>query len=213
MLFEQRVGRREDDTATPVISRPKFDSVETISKAKAGDKDALSRLWTLLNPGLVRYLSSLGSTSPEDVASEAWISLSRALPRFQGDLSALQGLLFQISRARLYDQLRKEYRSPRPSLVVVDENSFSDQMRSDSELILDESSSRTREWLAQIPTSQAEVVALRVIVGMSHLEISQIIGKSEGAVRILFFRGLENLEKVIQGENKRPSEKKFFSSA
>lgn len=190
-----------------------FDPAETIAKAKIGDKDALARLWSLLNPGLVRYLSSLGCGSSEDIASESWISLSKVLSRFQGNISALQGLLFQIARARLYDQLRKEYRRPRPTLMVVDENTFREQVCSEPEIPFDESSSRTLEWLSKIPTSQAEVVSLRVIVGMSHFEISQIIGKSEGAVRILFFRGLENLEKVITGEDKGKSSKKFFTSA
>lgn len=190
-----------------------FDPAETIAKAKIGDKDALSRLWSLLNPGLIRYLSSLGCSFSEDIASESWISLSKVLPKFQGNISALQGLLFQIARARLYDQLRKEYRRPRPTLMIVDENTFRDQVRAESEIPFDESSSKTLEWLSKIPTSQAEVVSLRVIVGMSHFEISQIIGKSEGAVRILFFRGLENLEKVITGEEKGKSSKKFFTSA
>jgi len=196
-----------------VFNRLAFDPVETIRSAKAGDKDALSRLWSLLNPGLVRYLTSLGCSFSEDVASESWISLSKVLSKFQGDISALQGLLFQIARARLYDQLRKEYRRPKPTLMVVDENTSRDQVRSESDALLDEYSSRTLEWLSQIPTSQAEVVSLRVIVGMSHFEISQIVGKSEGAVRILFFRGLENLEKVITGQKKEKPSKKFFSSA
>ncbi len=196
-----------------MFNRLTFDPADTIVKAKTGDKDALARLWSLLNAGLVRYLSSLGCRSPEDLASESWISLARVLPKFQGDLSSLQGLLFQIARARLYDQLRKEYRSPRPALMVIDENTIAEQNHSGPEAILDESSSRTKEWLAQIPRSQAEVVALRVIVGLSHLEISQIIGKSEGASRILFFRGLENLEKLISGEKRPKSTKKFFTSA
>ena len=196
-----------------MFNRLTFDPVETIDKAKAGDKDALSRLWSLLNPGLVRYLASLGCKFAEDIASESWISLANVLPRFQGELTSLQGLLFQIARARLYDQLRKDYRRPKQMLTVVDENTLRDQIYPGPESILDESSSRILEWLSEIPTSQAEVVSLRVIVGMSHFEISQIIGKSQGAVRILFFRGLENLEKVINGEKKPKLQKKFFSSA
>ena len=196
-----------------MFNRLTFDPVNTIAMARAGDKDALSRLWSLLNPGLVRYLSSLGCSSAEDIASECWISLARVLPRFQGELSSLQGLLFQIARARLYDQLRKEYRRPRPALMVVDEDTLVDRIVPGPEDMLDESSSRTKEWLSQIPTSQAEVVALRVIVGMSHFEISQIIGKSEGAARILFFRGLENLEKAITGGRKRKPPNRFFTSA
>lgn len=195
-----------------MLNRLPFEPAEIIDNAKAGDKDALSRLWSLLNPGLLRYLGSLGCSFSEDIASESWISLARVLPRFQGNLSSLQGLLFQIARARLYDQLRKNYRQQGPGLVLVDESTVSDRLRTTIGPGMDENSSKTTEWLSRIPASQAEVVVMRVIVGLSHYEISQIVGKSQGAVRILFFRGLENLEKVVTGK-KSGNKRKFSSSA
>ena len=180
---------------------PPFEPVETIEKAKAGDKDALSRVWLFLNPGLVRYLSSLGCKNSEDLASESWISLAKVLPKFQGDISALQGLLFQIARARLYDQWRKTYRSPKAGLRLIDRSARIVEISEMVESALDMSSSKAIEWLSQIPKSQAEVISLRVIVGLTYYEISQVIGKSEGAVRILFFRGINNLEKVVTENN------------
>lgn len=195
-----------------VIDRPPFDSQEAIGKAKVGDKDALSRLWQLLNPGLVRYLTSLGCKHAEDIASESWISLARIIGKFEGDLSAFQGLLFQIARARLYDQLRKDYRGPRRKLILLDESVTQIPASEDLHNRLDEDSQKVQEWLSQLPRSQGEVVSLRVIVGLSHLEISRIIGKSEGAARILFFRGINNLQKIIAG-NQSKSNKDFYSSA
>lgn len=195
-----------------MIDRPPFDAREEIGKAKVGDKDSLSRLWQLLNPGLVRYLSSLGCRHAEDIASESWISLSKILFKFEGDISALQGLLFQIARARLYDQLRKDYRGPRRKLVLLDESTTEVPDHGNINDALDDDSVKVREWLSQLPRSQSEVVALRVIVGLSHLEISRIIGKSEGAARILFFRGINNLQKIIT-EGRTKTRKDFSSSA
>lgn len=195
-----------------MIDHPPFDSGEAIRNAKAGDKDALSRLWQLLNPGLVRYLTSLGCKQAEDIASESWISLSRIICKFEGDLSAFQGLLFQIARARLYDQLRKDYRGPRHRLVLLDETTLRVPDSEGFHNRLDEDSEKVQEWLTQLPRSQSEVVSLRVIVGLSHLEISRVIGKSEGATRILFFRGINNLQKVISGGRPKSS-KDFYSSA
>lgn len=189
-----------------------FDPVQTIQKAKAGDKDALSRVWLFLNPGLLRYLSSLGCKNSEDVASESWISLAKVLPKFQGDISALQGLLFQIARARLYDQWRKSYRSPKSGLRLIDRSTRIVEISEMVESALDAGSSKAIEWLSRIPKSQAEVISLRVIVGLTYYEISQVIGKSEGAVRILFFRGINNLEKVVTEDN-LGSGKNYSSSA
>ena len=47
--------------------------------------------------------------------------------------------------------------------------------------------------LGQLTPDQREVVALRVIVGMSVGEAAAVVGKTEGAVRVLCHRALRTL--------------------
>ena len=54
-----------------------------------------------------------------------------------------------------------------------------------------------------LPPCQAEVVALRVIGGLSVTETAAMIGKSEGAVRVLAHRGLHQLRKQLSAEARR----------
>ena len=52
--------------------------------------------------------------------------------------------------------------------------------------------------IAELPPDQAEVVALRVLGGMSVDEVARIIGKRPGAVRVLAHRGLRRLAQRLE---------------
>jgi RNA polymerase sigma-70 factor (ECF subfamily) len=61
--------------------------------------------------------------------------------------------------------------------------------------------------LRSLPRSQADVIALRVIGGLSVAQTAATIGKSEGAVRVLAHRGLNQLREQLSAElTRRPSE-------
>ena len=52
--------------------------------------------------------------------------------------------------------------------------------------------------LAELPTDQAEVVALRVLGGLEIAEVARIVGKRPGAVRVLAHRGLRRLASRLE---------------
>jgi RNA polymerase sigma-70 factor (ECF subfamily) len=54
--------------------------------------------------------------------------------------------------------------------------------------------------LRQLTPDQREVVALRVIVGMTVRETAMVVDKSEGAVRVLCHRGLRTMAERIEAE-------------
>ena len=47
--------------------------------------------------------------------------------------------------------------------------------------------------VAELPTGVAEMVALRVIVGLDVADVARIVGKTPGAVRVALHRGLRTL--------------------
>ena len=53
---------------------------EAVVAAQAGDEDAFRFLYRSLQPGLLRYLTTLVGAEAEDVASETWLQISRDLP-------------------------------------------------------------------------------------------------------------------------------------
>jgi RNA polymerase sigma-70 factor (ECF subfamily) len=49
----------------------------------------------------------------------------------------------------------------------------------------------------ELPDAQREVIALSRMAGLSHQEIAQQTGRSEGSVRMLLYRGLERLSELL----------------
>jgi RNA polymerase sigma-70 factor (ECF subfamily) len=54
--------------------------------------------------------------------------------------------------------------------------------------------------VARLPDDQAEVVALRVLAGLSAEQVAEIVGKRAGAVRVLQHRGLRRLANELTAE-------------
>ena len=57
--------------------------------------------------------------------------------------------------------------------------------------------------ISELPPNQRQVIILKFIEGLDNLEIERIIGKSQGAIRVLQTRALAKLrEKLSSGHGK-----------
>ena len=165
---------------------------ETIVAASEGDEHAFSALWRWLHPSLVRYLRVVAPGESEDLASEVWLSVVQGLRRFQGDDGAFRAWAFTIARHRVIDAARRRSRRVADTISLVDaeappapDAALEADARWELEACLD--------VIRTLPPGQADVVALRVIGGLSVPETAVMVGKSEGAVRVLAHRGLREL--------------------
>ena len=164
---------------------------ETLASAKRGDKAAIATVWRLHQASLLRYLRSLGVFTAEDVASVVWIDVARALPALSDDEpTSFRRLLFTIARRRMIDEIRR--RNHHPAIGPLDETlgAAEDVVPLGEAIAL----------LRQLPVSQAEVIALRVIAGFSAEEVGEITGRTAGAVRVMAHRGLEHLRELLASE-------------
>jgi RNA polymerase sigma-70 factor, ECF subfamily len=51
--------------------------------------------------------------------------------------------------------------------------------------------------LAGLPPLQAEVIVLRVLVGLDYDAVARLVGRSPGAVRVAAHRGLRRLAAIL----------------
>ncbi|NNN11332.1 MAG: sigma-70 family RNA polymerase sigma factor [Acidimicrobiaceae bacterium] len=167
-----------------------------------------------IHPQLVRYLRAWSVNDAEDVAQETWIGFARALNTFEGEFSGLKPLVFFIARRRVIDELRKSSRRPQtrelkdePSLEFdATARAIEDVLSLDSALSL----------IRMLPGVQAEIVALRVIADLSPSQVAQHIGRSEGYVRVNYFRAISKLVELSganwpTGSDPKQDRKKSFS--
>jgi RNA polymerase sigma-70 factor, ECF subfamily len=163
--------------------------------ARAGDRDAIADLWRTEHPRLVRVLRGLVGDAAEDVASQTWLELMGMLGRFEGDERGFRALLFTIARRRVADHHRSLRRKPAVPMAPIDLATATPVHRTasrdvDADIEGDEAVALIR---AMLPAHQAEIVLLRVVGDLSVDDVSRIVDRSPGAVRVQQHRALKRL--------------------
>jgi len=171
---------------------------DVLARARRGDDDAFASMWRGLQPQLLRYLQVVVGDAADDIASETWARVARDLDRFEGNARRFRAWVFTIGRHRAIDWRRKEARRPSEPHPIED---FADELAPDDPAgtVLD--SFATDDAIALIGTlspGEAEAVMLRAVGGFDVSETAAILGKREGAVRVLTHRGLRKLERTLE---------------
>jgi RNA polymerase sigma-70 factor (ECF subfamily) len=185
---------RADRREVRVIG-PAFDSV--LAGARGGDETAFAARWRDLNPPLLRYLRVVAPRWAEDVASEVWLDVAQGLRRFAGDEAGFRSWVFTVARQRSVDAARYAGRRPAQPVPI---DALADRAGPDDPAAAAVEALSTRDALAlvaELPSDQAEVVALRVIAGLDVARVAEIVGKRPGTVRVLAHRGLQRLARRL----------------
>ncbi len=164
----------------------------TLRAAQGGDELAFAAVWRWLHPPLLRWLTVVAPGGVEDVASEVWLTVTRSLGAFEGDERDFRAWVFTVARRRAIDWARRRKREP--LCAPLDEFDVADPSATSSSLVdADIALEAALTLLQQLTPDQREVVALRVIAGLTVSETAAIVDKSDGAVRVLSHRALRTL--------------------
>jgi RNA polymerase sigma-70 factor (ECF subfamily) len=171
-----------------------------LSAAQAGDDAAFIRLWRETQPVLLRFLTVRAPDVADDVAAETWLAALPQLRRFRGDEGAFRGWLVAIARNKLVDVRRRSGRRPEQLGGLTFEHS---SLAPDTADLAHErqATEDALRLIAQLPSDIAEMVALRVIVGLDVAEVAAVVGKSSGAVRVAVHRGLRRLARLLDEQD------------
>jgi RNA polymerase sigma-70 factor (ECF subfamily) len=166
---------------------------DVLAAAAAGDRDAFAELWRSMHPMLLRYLRVVCGGAAEDVASDVWVKVVGSLGSFRGDENGFCGWLVVIARNLARDGQRRDRRRRE----IHTDASFEDAGGTTpdaADLAIENRATRAALHLvATLPADQAELVMLRVVVGMDVADVARITGRSAGAVRVAVHRALRTL--------------------
>jgi RNA polymerase sigma-70 factor, ECF subfamily len=168
-----------------------------LAASQRGDERAFGALWRWLHPPLVRWLAVVAGEDADDIASEVWLAVARHIDGFEGDDQQFTSWVFTIARRRVIDGARRRSRRP-PSRSLEGVDAVDPTTA--AALAAAEDLEATLSLLRGLTPDQREVVALRVIVGMSVAETAEVVGKSIAAVRVLCHRGLRSLADQIEAD-------------
>jgi RNA polymerase sigma-70 factor (ECF subfamily) len=188
----------------PVVGRPDTGDrlgesfADVLAAAQVGAEWAVSILYRSLQPRLLRFLGARAPQDAEDIASQTWLEVARALPRFQGGEDDFRALVFTVARRRLANHRRTVRR--RPVDPVGDEalaGIAGGRAAEDEALARLSGDEAARLITTLLPPEQAEIVLLRVVGGLSADEVAALLGRRPGTVRVLQHRALRRLAKKL----------------
>ncbi len=175
---------------------PRFS--EVLASAAAGDSSAFADLWRSAHPGLLRYLHVICSDLAEDVASETWLKVLRNVDTFSGDEKAFRGWLAAVGRNTAMDRRRHAHRHPERLDGVTPQHTPA-LAPDPADLAIEALATRAALELVTTTLSPtvAEMVVLRVVLGLDVSQVGELVGRSPGAVRVAVHRGLKTLAAVL----------------
>ncbi|MFC9926908.1 RNA polymerase sigma factor [Streptomyces sp. NPDC127190] len=164
-----------------------------VARAQEGDETAFAVAYRIVQPGLLGYLRGLVGDDAEDVASDAWLEISRDLGRFKGDGAGFRGWTATIARHRALDHLRRQWVRPRSGGTEQDVLDMPGPHSTHEQALESLSTERALALVHGLPRDQAEAVLLRVVIGLDGPAAARVLGKRPGAVRTAAHRGLKRL--------------------
>lgn len=128
----------------------------------------------------------------EDATERTFLAALGAIDGFRDEGASFRAWLFRIAHNTIANALRTRSRRPTTDIegVRVPEAAHADP----SSLVDDaEEHRRLRAALAALPDERRQVVLLRFVDELTAREIGVVLGRSEGAARVLLHRALRDL--------------------
>lgn len=176
------------------------DEIKQIAmRASRNDPDAFSRLYRLYFPQVFTFINFRVSSreDAEDLANMVFEKALGAIDRYRPKPAQFSTWLYTIAKNCIIDHYRRR------RLPVDDEAEASTIASTDCSadpvacLLADERKRTLREALHALTHEQREVVECRFFFELSIQETAQAMGKTEGAVKAMQFRALENLHRLL----------------
>jgi RNA polymerase sigma-70 factor, ECF subfamily len=180
-----------------------------VRDARAGDSHALGQLYDTYRDRVARFATGrLGDAEKaEDVTSETFEAVCRNLGSYRAGTD-FEAWLFTIAHRRVADHFRRRFRRRE---VELDEAVLTHQggraalpgplppaVDGPEEAVLAaERRAEVAGAFRRLRADQQEVLALRVLGGLSAAQVADVLGKSEGAVRVAQHRALRSLREAM----------------
>ncbi len=178
-----------------MIQRTEIDNNELIEMVKKGNKQAFCQLVKKYYSTVIYFLLGHGvsRSDAEDVSQEAFINAFTKIDQYKSSGSFV-GWLLRIARNQHIDKLRKE-KKVETSVDTYDMQEFPDGRTPEAQVV---SSCGVDDIFAGLRPRERVILELRVFQVLPFAEIAELMGSSEGNVRLVFHRLINKLRKLHQ---------------
>ncbi len=167
------------------------DDIPALVAAAQNDPVAFGRLYDRYVQPIYRYVFSRLGNAPEaeDVTSQTFMAAYESLGRYRerGQFSAW---LFRIARSKMNDHFRRSRREV--GLEAAGE--ILEREDALGTLIRAEELTRIRSIISHLSEDEQDLIRLRYVADLSFVEIADLLGKREDAVKKSVYRLLARLK-------------------
>ncbi len=170
-----------------------------VSQAIDGDADAFGVLYTHHLDAIYRYVYFRVSDVPlaEDLTEEVFVRAWTAIPNYKPQGHRFTSWLYRIASNIVVDHYRRK-------ASQGGENEAEMEKLPDTQSLPEEQLAKQQDYASlaravqQLGDDEQHVIILRFVEGLSHREVADAIGKSEGASRVIQHRALEALAGIMK---------------
>ena len=176
-----------------------------LERAREYDAQALAEIYDRYAESIYRYAYRyIGDASlAEDLTSEVFLKLLQVLGTSRAPREQLQGWLYRVARNLAVDWFRQQAKGVSFSLneeLTPDGDSPATRLE-EQQLHQD-----LREAISKLTPGQQQVIVLRFGEGRKISEIGRLMGKSEGSIKLMQYRAMKRLRKLLENQGKRGNE-------
>ena len=168
-------------------------------KVKDGDLDKLGLLFERYKKPLFGFFYGLNKDAPlsEDLVQNVFLRILKYRYLFRGD-GDFRTWMFHIARNVNHDHFRKMKWNGRRDDLDQWQEKLSNNENRQTEFQHDEEMQLLSQALDKLPEEKREIILLSKFHEKKYREIGEILGCSEGAVKVKVFRALHELKEVYK---------------
>lgn len=170
---------------------------EWVQSAQKGDMEAFSRLYDLLVNPIYRYIAfKVPKEEAMDLTETVFLRVWEHLQSYKANSGQFSSWVFRIAHNLVVDyyRLHRQHASI-DEVVVVDENREADPKKMAENKI---NQAILKSAIGKLKKKYQQVLLLKYISGLESREIARLMHRTEGSLRILKFRALQSLKKVLE---------------
>lgn len=176
---------------------PQLNPQQLLLRAAEGDRHSFGQFYELHLREIYRYI--LFQVNDHDEAEdltakvflEAWESLTGA--RQASRIKNIRAWIYRIAHNKVIDYRRMK----KPHESIDDHEMKLQGAWLEAEMDDVFIGQKLAEGIRQLPENYQEVIILRFINQMNHAEVAEIMNLTEGNVRVMQYRALEQMRKIV----------------
>ncbi|MFH1767321.1 MAG: RNA polymerase sigma factor [Patescibacteria group bacterium] len=171
-----------------------------VTLAQKGNTEAFGKIYDALVKPVYRYIYyRVDSQIAEDLTEETFLKTWENIKKYKKGKTPFSSWVFKIAHNLVCDYYRKNQ-----TTAEIDENIADpeENLNPERKITIKFTQNHLRIAIKKLPANYQQVVILKYINELDNADIAKSLGKSEGAVRTIQFRALQQLRTLLEEKHK-----------